>query len=107
VLESLDGIEHLDKAALFFFIGIRIYPWTGLYGVALAEKKISERTDLLQPVFYQPDRIDHDSIRALVTERAAGRPNWIVGSGGEQSARIVENLHRRGFTGPLWEYLVR
>ncbi|RUM36902.1 MAG: B12-binding domain-containing radical SAM protein [Desulfobulbus sp.] len=107
VLESLDGIEHLDKAALFFFIGIRIYPWTGLYGVALAEKKISERTDLLQPVFYQPDRIDHDSIRVLVTERAAGRSNWIVGSGGEQSARIVEKLHRRGFTGPLWEYLVR
>ena len=60
-----------------------------------------------EAVFYEPDRIDHDSIEALVTARAAGRSNWIVGSGGEQSAQIVEKLHGRGFTGPLWEYLAR
>ncbi len=107
VRQSLDAMEDLDKAALFFFIGIRIYPWTRLYDIACGEGKITAQTDLLQPVFYEPDLIDLESIEALVTARAAGRSNWIVGSGGEQSARIVEKLHERGFTGPLWEYLAR
>lgn len=107
VRQSLDAIEELDRAALFFFIGIRIYPWTRLYDIACGEGKITAQTDLLQPVFYEPDRIDLGSIQALVTARAAGRSNWIVGSGGEQSARTVEKMHGRGFTGPLWEYLAR
>ena len=50
---------------------------------------------------------DLEAIQALVTARAAGRSNWIVDSGGEQSAPTVEKMHGRGFTGPLWEYLVR
>ena len=107
VRQSLDAIEELDRAALFFFIGIRIYPWTRLYEIACAEGKITAETDLLQPVFYEPDLIDFESIEALVAERAAGRRNWIVGSGGEQSAQTVEKLHERGFIGPLWEYLAR
>ncbi len=106
VLESLDAIENLEKTALFFFIGIRIYPWTTLYDIARNEGKITATTDLLQPVFYRPDEIDHQTMESLVTRRAAGRKNWIVGSGGEESMQIVKKLHERGFTGPLWEYLV-
>jgi radical SAM superfamily enzyme YgiQ (UPF0313 family) len=105
VTESLDNIEKLTRAALFFFIGIRIYPWTTLYNIALQEHKITPRTNLLQPVFYQADAIDHNTIYTIVTTRAAGRINWIVGSGGEKSAETVKKLHERGFVGPLWEYL--
>lgn len=39
VSECLDGIEQLDRAVFFFFIGIRIYPGTALYDIAIAEKK--------------------------------------------------------------------
>lgn len=107
VAESLVHIEQLDKAAFFFFIGIRIYPGTGLYDQALAEGQIDRDTDLLQPVFYRPDAIDREAIQALVTDRAAGRKNWVVGSGGPVIATTVQTLHQRGFIGPLWEYLVR
>lgn len=107
VQETLDSIERLEKAVLFFFIGMRIYPWTTLYDMALAEGKITAETDLLQPVFYRPDGIDHDTIESLVMERAAGRRNWVVGSGGDAGADTLARLHERGFTGPLWEYLVR
>ncbi len=75
VLKSLGAIEDLDKAALFFFIGIRIYPWTRLYDIACAEGKITAETDLLQPVFYEPNRIGIEAIQVLVTQRAAGRRN--------------------------------
>jgi radical SAM superfamily enzyme YgiQ (UPF0313 family) len=107
VSESLDAIELLDKTVSFFFIGIRIYPGTGLYDQALAEGKIDQGTDVLQPVFYRPDAIDLEAIEALVTHRAAGRKNWVVGSGGATIATALKTLHQRGFVGPLWEYLAR
>ncbi|WP_310601367.1 lipid biosynthesis B12-binding/radical SAM protein [Desulfobulbus sp.] len=103
--ESLDAIEGLDQTVLFFFIGIRIYPGTGLYDHAVAEGKIDRDTDLLQPVFYEPDAIDLKTIEARIVDRAAGRRNWLVGSGGAAVAATVRTLHRRGLAGPLWEYL--
>ena len=107
IFESLDNIEQLNKAALFFFIGIRIYPRTTLYDIALSEKKISRQTNLLEPVFYEADAIDHKTILNIVETRAADRINWIVGSGGEKGAATIKKLHNRGFIGPLWEHLAR
>jgi len=107
VAESLDLIEQLDKTVFFFFIGIRIYPGTGLYDQALAEGQIDQHTDLLQPAFYMPDAIDLKAIEALVVARAAGRRNWLVGAGGAAIAATLQTLHQRGFVGPLWEYLAK
>lgn len=107
VAETLDAIEQLDKTVCFFFIGIRIYPGTGLYDQALAEGKIDRDTDLLHPVFYRPEAIDLEAIEAQVSDRAAGRKNWVAGSGGATVAATVHTLHRRDFVGPLWEYLAR
>jgi radical SAM superfamily enzyme YgiQ (UPF0313 family) len=107
VAETLDSIEQLDKTVCFFFIGIRIYPGTGLYDQAMAEGKIDQDTDVLHPVFYRPDAIDLETIEIQVAQRATGRRNWVVGSGGATIAATVQTLHQRGFVGPLWEYLAR
>lgn len=107
VMESLENIERLNKTVLFFFIGIRIYPHTALYDMALAEGKIGPETDMLQPLFYQADAIDRDAIEAQVTTRAGKRVNWIIGSGGAGSAATVRKMYERGHTGPLWEFLAR
>lgn len=103
--ESLDAIEQLKKTVFFFFVGIRIYPGTGLYDRALAEGKIDRNTDLLRPVFYHPDATSLAAIEAQVINRAARRRNWLVGSGGARVATSLQALHRRGLIGPLWEYL--
>ncbi|PKN49856.1 MAG: B12-binding domain-containing radical SAM protein, partial [Deltaproteobacteria bacterium HGW-Deltaproteobacteria-16] len=105
VAESLDHIERLNKTVLFFFIGIRIYPHTALYDIALAEGKIRPETNLLQPLFYQAEAIDRDTIAAQVTARAGKRNNWIIGSGGAKSAATLKKMYSRGHTGPLWEFL--
>lgn len=107
VQETLRNIEKLQKTVLFFFIGIRIYPQTPLYAMALQEGKINSQTDLLQPVFYKSDNIDRVAIEKLVETKANGRLNWIIGSGGKKSAAIVDKMHQRGYSGPLWEYLIR
>ena len=107
VAESLNGIAQLDKTVCFFFIGIRIYPGTALYNLALAEGTITTRTNLLVPVYYQPETIGLGDITALVKQRAAGRCNWVIGSGGDATATVLHAMHQRGRTGPLWEYLAR
>ncbi|MFA6898943.1 MAG: lipid biosynthesis B12-binding/radical SAM protein [Desulfurivibrionaceae bacterium] len=105
IAESLDHIERLNRTALFFFIGLRIYPGTALYGIALDEGKITPETNMLEPVFYEADAIDRSTIEARVTERAGKRINWIIGSGGARSAATVKKMYDRGRSGPLWEFL--
>ncbi len=107
VAESLDSIEKLDRATLFFFIGIRIYPGTGIYDIACKEGKISPGMNMLEPVFYEADHINLDDIKTLVASRAGGRPNWIVDPSDTESAQIVSRMHERGHTGPLWELTAR
>ncbi len=105
--ETLDTIEHLKKTVLFFFTGIRIYPHTGLYETALKEGKITKKTTLLKPLYYESDAISHRMIEKQVMQRRGQRINWIVGSGGDHAAATVSKMHQRGYTGPLWEYLIR
>jgi radical SAM superfamily enzyme YgiQ (UPF0313 family) len=107
VAETLDRIEHLKKTVLFFFTGIRIYPHTGLYDIALKEEKITEATSLLEPFYYESDAISHTMIEEQVNNRGGQRINWIIGSGGNDAAATVSKMHERGFTGPLWEFLIR
>ncbi|MBU0943109.1 MAG: cobalamin-dependent protein [Proteobacteria bacterium] len=107
VQETLTNIASLNKTVLFFFTGIRIYPHTALYDLALAEDQISATTDLLKPVFYESDAITHQAIEKAILHQAGKRINWIVGSGGTEAAATVSKMHQRGYTGPLWEYLIR
>jgi radical SAM superfamily enzyme YgiQ (UPF0313 family) len=109
--ETLDNtlrhVERLGKSVLFFFCGIRIYPHTRLYDRALADGQIDAGQDLLAPVFYHTDAIGSDEIIKTVQTRSRNRINWVVGSGGEETARLLTRLYDRGYTGPLWEYLIR
>jgi radical SAM superfamily enzyme YgiQ (UPF0313 family) len=107
ITESLNNIDKLNKTVLFFFIGIRIYPRTSLYDIALSEGKITAATNLLEPIFYESDNIDRRSIETLVTARVGNRINCVVGSGGLEGANTVSKMHDRGYSGPLWEYLIR
>ena len=105
--ETFSNAVELPKAVLFFFCGIRIYPHTELYNIAIKEGKISRSWDLLEPVFYRPDSIDIDEILRRVQNQARDRANWVVGSGGEQTARVLSRMYKHGYSGPLWEHLIR
>ena len=105
--ETFSSATELKKAVLFFFCGMRIYPHTELYDIAIREGKISRSRDLLEPVFYRANSIDKDEIVSLVQKQARDRPNWVIGSGGEQTARVLSIMYERGRSGPLWEHLIR
>jgi radical SAM superfamily enzyme YgiQ (UPF0313 family) len=105
--ETLDKADTLEKAALFFFCGMRIYPGTELYRIALKEGQVRADRSILAPVFYRSPMIGPEEIVNRLNEKAAGRINWVTGSGGEASADIIRRLYRRGHTGPMWDYLIR
>ncbi|PKN69223.1 MAG: B12-binding domain-containing radical SAM protein [Deltaproteobacteria bacterium HGW-Deltaproteobacteria-12] len=104
--ETLDNIESLNKSVFFFFCGIRIYPHTALYDLAVQEGQIQASQNLLSPVFYRSPHISDREILQTVEEHAGGRFNWLVGSGENKATRILPRLYERGFSGPLWEHLI-
>lgn len=105
--KTLTGIEKLEKAVFFFFGGVRIYPHTDLYDVAVRDGQIAAGENILPPVFYRSPEITVEEIMQMVENYAKGRPNWLIGAGEVKTARILPRLYRRGFTGPLWEYLIQ
>lgn len=104
--ETLININSLEKTALFFFCGMRIYPNTELYDIAIREKCILKSQNLLKPVFYK-GKINLKKIISMVENAKQERVNWIIGSGGDKVSEIITEMYNRGFTGPLWEYLIR
>lgn len=104
--ETLKGIDRLEKSVFFFFCGIRIYPYTDLYQTALSEGQIDASQSLLEPVFYRSPFISPNAIIQEVETFAHGRANWLIGAGESKTTKILPRLYARGFTGPLWEYLI-
>jgi radical SAM superfamily enzyme YgiQ (UPF0313 family) len=105
--ETLINVDKLEKTVLFFFCGIRIYPHTALYDLAVESGQITGSQDLLEPVFYQSESISSEEIVKRVQHQADGRMNWVIGAGGDETARIVAGMFARGHSGPLWEYLIQ
>ena len=105
--KTLIGLDSLERAVFFFFCGIRIYPHTDLYDVALREGQITAKQNILPPVFYRSGEISVAEIMQMVENHANGRPNWLIGAGEAKATRVLPKLYRRGFTGPLWEYLIQ
>ena len=105
--DTLNGVDKLEKSVFFFFCGIRIYPHTDLYNVALREGQIQASQSLLQPVFYSSPHISGKEIMQMVENHANGRFNWLIGAGETKATRVLPKLYERGFTGPLWEHLIQ
>jgi radical SAM superfamily enzyme YgiQ (UPF0313 family) len=105
--ETLTGVDSLKKSALFFFCGMRIYPGTELYDIAVNEGQIERDRSILEPVFYRSALIDSNEIIRQVRQKAGERINWVIGAGGEDTAKIITRLYQRGHCGPMWEYLIR
>ncbi len=107
VQETLDNIERLERSVFFFFCGIRIYPNTALYDIALKEGQITAAQNLLTPVFYRSPHITDREIMQKVEEKSDGRFNWIIGSSENTVTRMLPRFYERGFSGPFWEHLIQ
>jgi radical SAM superfamily enzyme YgiQ (UPF0313 family) len=103
---SLRFIDKLEKSVLFLFRGMRIYPHTELFDIAVKEGQISSTQDLLNPVYYRSPAITDAEVLTALSDRGKNRPNWVFGAGDEKMVRRMDMMFERGYTGPLWEYLI-
>ena len=104
---TLCHIDKLKKSVLFLFCGMRIYPHTRLFDRAVEEGRICFDEELVEPVFYESAAIGREEIIQRVRTRAAGRFNWVIGSGGDHTGALLQRMYKRGYSGPLWELLIR
>lgn len=105
--DTLKTAQELRNCVLFFFCGMRIYPNTALYDRALEEGQVTIDQDLVSPIFYRSPSIDSRAIHRRLKAAGKNRPNWVIGSGGPETARTLLRLYEKGYKGPLWEMLKR
>jgi len=105
--ETLANADRLEKTVFFVFSGVRIYPHTSLYDLAIEEGQIKGRCNLLDPVFYWSPALHRETVKDLVKNHVGNRSNWVIGSGTQQLYKVLARLHARGHIGPLWEWLIR
>lgn len=99
--ETFEHSKELGRTVYFPFIGIRIYPRTTFYDVAVKEGIISKNNNLLKPTYYLSKEITMETLQ----ERAhATGQKWIFQ--GDESPELMERFRAKKKRGPLWEYLM-
>ncbi len=107
VFETLRSADKLAKTVFFVYCGMRIYPHTRLHEIARDEGQLNGIPDLLMPVFYNSLSITGKRIIEIVEDHSRDKPNWVIGSGGKKTARLLKRMYEHGHTGPLWEHLIQ
>ena len=105
VEESLENLERLEPAVLMAFNGIRILPDTGIQDRAVADGIISQDQDLLEPTYYMSPAISSEEINTMIQESWGNRPDRICPGKGDTER--VAMFHKKGFTGPIWDKIIR
>jgi radical SAM superfamily enzyme YgiQ (UPF0313 family) len=100
--ETFENSKRLGKTVFFPFVGMRIYPNTELYKIALAEGKILPTDDLLLPKYYISEDYNEAEVKKMALE--SGK-RWVFPD--EDSSGIINKLRAKGKKGPLWEYLTK
>ena len=106
IMETMTNSRRFKKTVYFLFPGVRIYPHTPLFDLAVEEGQITKNTNLLSPTFYWSHLITREKALAIIETETQGERNWCVGVEAEKTAKILTKLYSRGHVGPLWEHLI-
>ncbi|HBG53111.1 MAG TPA: B12-binding domain-containing radical SAM protein, partial [Rikenellaceae bacterium] len=99
--QTFERSRELGQTIFFPFVGMRIYPRTRLYEIALREGVISADNNLLIPEYYVSKNVTMETLQ----DRAhASGQKWFFQ--GEESPELMERFRAKKKRGPLWEYLM-
>jgi len=106
LMETMTNSRHFKQTVYFLFSGVRIYPHTPLFDLAVQEGQITKDTNLLLPTFYWSHLIPREKALAIVEDKTRGLRNWHVGAKADETNKILARLYGRGHVGPLWERII-
>jgi radical SAM superfamily enzyme YgiQ (UPF0313 family) len=100
IKEGFENSKKFQDTVFFPYIGMRIYPGTKLYALALKEGAIEPEDDLLEPVYYLASGINYKTLK----ERAdnTGR-RWVFPD--EDVVTSMNRMRQRNRKGSLWHHL--
>jgi radical SAM superfamily enzyme YgiQ (UPF0313 family) len=100
--ETYENSKRIPRTVFFPFVGMRIYPGTPLYDIAINEGIITIEDDLITPKYYISKQVTLETLQ--VRAKASGR-RWVFP---DEDTSVITNRMRklRGKKGPLWEYLM-
>ncbi len=105
VKQTLDAIVAMSPTAVVCMVGIRVFPGTQLFEIAVKEGVLKPEDDLLEPFFYLSPAIA-DKILPFVKRFSKEHPTWIFpGMGINIDRALQRKIRRLGARGPLWEYM--
>jgi radical SAM superfamily enzyme YgiQ (UPF0313 family) len=100
--ETFNNSKQIQRTVFFPFVGMRIYPGTPLYDIAIKEGVIDPSDDLIEPKYYISKDVTLDTLKARA--KASGR-RWVFPD--EDTSAITNRMRQlRNKKGPLWEYLI-
>ena len=102
--ETLVNSRQLPGVVVLPVVGMRIYPGTTLHARAVAEGKLREGSDLLDPCHYIAPGLTEEFISSRLAEFVKTEPSWILGEPPAAFHQLVGRLRQRGVVGPLWTY---
>jgi radical SAM superfamily enzyme YgiQ (UPF0313 family) len=105
IRETMDVASKLGKCVFFPFAGVRIYPGTALFDLAVEEGSIDPEDNLLDPRFYLAQELDAERIWKIVNKNSNDR-QWVLPHRMQSLKPFMRRLRQRGVKGPLWEKLV-
>lgn len=102
VEETYENSKKITNTVFFPFVGMRIYPGTKLFQLALDEGIINHSDDLIEPKYYISPEVTLDTLQERA--RQTGR-RWVFP---DEDTSVITNRMRtiRKRKGPLWEYLI-
>ena len=105
VQQTLDAIVDMSPTAVVCMVGIRVFPGTRLFEIAVKEGVLKPDEDLLEPCFYLTPAIA-DKIIPFLEQFSNEQPTWIFpGMGINIDRALQKKIRRLGARGPLWEYM--
>jgi len=105
IRQTIANAHHIRHSVFFPFVGVRIYPGTTLYSVAVRDGVLQLKNDCLEPIFYFSNGLDGQQIWELIGGAVGEARRWILPSRYKELAAITQRLRQRGAKGPLWEHL--
>ncbi len=92
IQESFDFIEqHINSLDMVHMVeGIRIYPRTPIFQIAVEEGLIEAGDSLLRPVYYISPKLGKERLQAIICDKSKTIPNCIRGSESKVSPEIMQ-----------------
>lgn len=106
IRQSFDNSSHIKRTVFFPFVGVRIYPGTDLYEIALDEGLLDKDDDCLEPVFYLANQITSSSIAKIAKQQNVDIRQWVFQDRYEMIKPFMQKMRQNGHKGPLWDHLI-